>query len=61
MTTPDLSSDEIAAIQMTYFHWSGVATFLRCPHQPDMRDTEIGLIGFPTAAEMLSNACSILV
>jgi len=47
MTMPEFTQDEIAAIQMTYFHWWGVATFLRCPHQPEMRDTEIGLIGFP--------------
>lgn len=30
-----------------YWHWSGVATFLRCPHRPDMDETDIGLIGFP--------------
>lgn len=32
---------------MAYWHWHGVATLLRCPHRPDMADTDIGLIGFP--------------
>jgi guanidinopropionase len=30
-----------------YMHWYGPATFLRCPHQPDLKDTDIGLIGVP--------------
>lgn len=30
-----------------YVHWLGVATFLRCPHRPNMSDTDIGIIGFP--------------
>ena len=40
--TPDL----IAAAVVGYQHGSGVATFLRRPHQPDMSNTDIGLIGF---------------
>src|SRR5271165_6618455 len=28
-------------------HWYGIATFLRCPFQPDFKDTDIGLIGVP--------------
>ncbi len=40
--TPDL----IAAAVAGYQHGSGVATFLRRPHQPDMSNTDIGLIGF---------------
>jgi hypothetical protein len=40
--TPDL----IAAAVAGYQHGSGVATFLRRRHQPDMSNTDIGLIGF---------------
>jgi guanidinopropionase len=47
MPPQDMTQDEWAAFAMRYAHWSGVATFLRCPHQPDMHDTDIGLIGFP--------------
>jgi guanidinopropionase len=32
---------------MAFWHWSGVATFLRAPHRPDLGETDIGLIGFP--------------
>src|SRR5271165_3635466 len=28
-------------------HWYGIATFPRCPFQPDFKDTDIGLIGVP--------------
>jgi guanidinopropionase len=31
----------------TYMHWYGPATFLRCPFQPSLKDTDIGLIGVP--------------
>jgi len=41
--TPEQVSNEAYG----YMHWYGVATFLRCPHQPDLKDTDIGLIGFP--------------
>jgi len=30
-----------------YQHWHGIATFLRCPHEPNFKDTDIGLIGYP--------------
>jgi len=39
-------SDELFA---SYQHWSGIPTFLRCPHQPNFQDTDIGLLGFPYA------------
>lgn len=32
---------------MGYWHWAGVPTYLRCPHRPDLSETDIGLIGFP--------------
>jgi guanidinopropionase len=28
-------------------HWYGPATFLRCPFQPDLKHTDIGLVGVP--------------
>jgi hypothetical protein len=31
----------------TYMHWYGPATFLRCPFQPDLKHTDIGLVGVP--------------
>lgn len=40
---PETASKAIAAYQ----HWFGIPTFLRCPHQPDLKDTDIGLIGVP--------------
>ena len=30
-----------------YWHWYGMPTFLHCPFQPDLKDTDIGLIGVP--------------
>ncbi len=38
---------EMALGAMRYWHWAGVATFLRCPHRPDLSETDIGLVGFP--------------
>jgi guanidinopropionase len=32
---------------MSYMHWFGPATFLRCPLALDFKDTDIGLIGVP--------------
>ena len=43
----DLTPEEYATAAALFQHWSGVATFLRCPHQPDLNNTDIGLIGFP--------------
>ncbi len=40
----DFDSDNMAS---NYLHWYGVATFLRCPYQPDLKDTDIGLVGVP--------------
>jgi guanidinopropionase len=40
---------QLASAAAVYQHWAGIATFLRCPHRPDLSDTEIGLIGFPHA------------
>ncbi len=43
----ELSEAEAAAAVSNYWHWYGIATFLRCPYQPDLKDTDIGLIGVP--------------
>jgi len=44
----DVSEDAAsAAAAAGYWHWSGIPTFLRCPFQPDFKDTDIGLIGVP--------------
>jgi hypothetical protein len=40
-----MAPDLIVAAVAGYQHWSGVATFLRCPHQPDKSNRDIGLIG----------------
>lgn len=42
-----LTEEEIAAAIQGYWHWYGIATFMRCPLKLDMSDTDIGLIGFP--------------
>jgi len=39
MSTPEFAT--------SYQHWFGPATFLRCPYQPDFKDTDIGLVGVP--------------
>ena len=44
------TDEQLAAAVAAYQHWSGVATLLRSPHRPDMSETDIGLIGFPTSA-----------
>jgi guanidinopropionase len=31
----------------SYQHWAGIATFLRCPYEPNFQNTDIGIIGFP--------------
>jgi guanidinopropionase len=43
----ELTEQQASDTAMAYWHWSGVATFLRCAHRPDMSETDIGLIGFP--------------
>lgn len=43
----EFTPEFLVAANASYQHWSGVATFLRCPYRPDMGDTDIGLIGFP--------------
>lgn len=49
MVSKEMTSEALNDTVSRYQHWNGVATFLRCPHQPDMSNTEIGLIGFPYA------------
>lgn len=39
-------ADQYAAVS-GYWHWYGVPTFLRCPFQPDLKDTDIGIVGVP--------------
>jgi guanidinopropionase len=43
----EMTEADAAAAVAGYWHWYGVPTFLRCPHQPDFKDTDIGLIGVP--------------
>lgn len=42
-----LTEAEAVAAVTGYWHWYGMPTFLRCPFQPDLEDTDIGLIGVP--------------
>lgn len=39
--------DKTASAPTAYWHWSGIPTFLRCPFEPDLKNTDIGLIGVP--------------
>jgi len=43
----ELSEADAMAAASGYWHWYGVPTFLRCPFQPDFKDTDIGLVGVP--------------
>jgi guanidinopropionase len=43
----DVSEEQAAAAVSNYWHWYGVPTFLRCPYRPDLKDTDIGLVGVP--------------
>ena len=43
----ELTEDKMSENTDIYRHWSGIATFLRAAHRPDMEETDIGLIGFP--------------
>jgi guanidinopropionase len=43
----ELSQEEAEAAVAGYWHWYGIPTFLRCPFQPDLKDTDIGLVGVP--------------
>lgn len=45
MSTP--ANETPGTFATSYQHWFGPATFLRCPHQPDFKDTDIGLVGVP--------------
>ncbi len=38
---------EFSELGTIYLHWYGPATFLHCPFKPDLKDTDIGLIGVP--------------
>ncbi len=42
-----MTEEEALAAVTGYWHWYGMATFLRCPFQPDLKDTDIGLVGVP--------------
>lgn len=46
MDVSKLSEEELNAAIGMYQYWSGIPTFLRTPHRPDMSNTDIGLIGF---------------
>lgn len=43
----EMNEAQAAAAIAGYWHWYGVATFLRCPQAPDLKDTDIGLVGVP--------------
>lgn len=45
MATP--TTETPGTFATSYQHWFGPATFLRCPYQPDFKDTDIGLVGVP--------------
>jgi guanidinopropionase len=47
MSSQEFTGADLTAVAAGFQHWMGVATFLRCPHRPDMSDTDIGLVGFP--------------
>jgi guanidinopropionase len=42
-----MDTSDFENLAVKYLHWHGLATFLRCPFQPDLKDTDIGLIGVP--------------
>jgi hypothetical protein len=46
MPPQKFTREQLMSAAGIYQHWSGIATFLRCPYQPDMSNTDIGLIGF---------------
>lgn len=43
----EMSDTDLSNALFSYWHWYGLPTFLRCPFQPDLKDTDIGLIGVP--------------
>lgn len=43
----DITPEQMAQLVDSYKYWYGIPTYLRCPHRPDMNDTDVGLIGFP--------------
>src|ERR1039458_7399637 len=43
----DITPEQMAQLVDSYKYWYGIPTFLRCPHRPDMSNTDVGLIGFP--------------
>ncbi len=43
----DLTPQALFEAASGYMHWLGIATFLRCPHRPDMSDTDIGADRLP--------------
>jgi guanidinopropionase len=42
-----MNESDMASKAINYMHWYGPATFLRCPFQPDLKDTDVGLVGVP--------------
>ena len=45
MTNENLSSDEKTFLKTLY--WWGIATMFGCPHNEDVSQCEIGLVGVP--------------
>jgi guanidinopropionase len=41
-----LTKEELDQATGNYQYWNGIPTLLRCPYQPDMSNTDVGLIGF---------------
>lgn len=48
---PHLKNMSAPDFAISYQHWFGPATVLRCPYQPDFKDTDIGLGGVPHGGE----------
>jgi len=47
MNESSLSPEAAEQAVKSYQYWFDIPTFLRCPHQPDLKDTDIGLVGVP--------------
>lgn len=47
MEVSKMSKEELDQACGMYQYWNGIPTFLRSPYNPNMSDTDVGLIGFP--------------
>jgi hypothetical protein len=56
---------DMAQMATNSMHWYGPATFLRCPVQQDLKDTDVGLVGVPYSGgngveRMQENGCQFI-